>query len=54
MFAAMASETDVIGFVGGTDIPLKRRFSTAFEAKAESIEPDIEVLINMTGTTTAA
>ncbi|MEX0338208.1 MAG: BMP family protein [Arenibacterium sp.] len=54
MFAAMATDTDVIGFVGGQDIPLVRRYSTAFEAGAEAIDPDIDVLVNMTGTTPVA
>ncbi|MGF1528260.1 MAG: BMP family protein [Candidatus Competibacterales bacterium] len=52
--AAMASSTNTIGFVGGMDIPLIRRFACGYVQGAKHINPDIQVLQNMTGTTPAA
>ena len=52
--AAKASETGKIGFVGGMDIPLIRKFSCGYVQGAKTTNPDIEVIRNMTGTTPAA
>jgi len=52
--AAMASRTGIIGFVGGMDIPLVRRFACGYAQGAKHIDPDIRVLQNMAGTTQAA
>jgi basic membrane protein A len=41
--AAMKTETDKLGFVGGIDSPLIKKFETGFIAGAKSINPDIEV-----------
>jgi basic membrane protein A len=54
MAAAMASRTGKIGFVGGMDIPLIRRFALGYEEGAKHVNPRIEILQNMTGTTPAA
>jgi basic membrane protein A len=54
MLAAMASKTGKIGFVGGMDIPLIRKFALGYRAGAQYVNPDIEVFENMTGTTPAA
>jgi basic membrane protein A len=54
MAAAMASKTGKIGFVGGMDIPLIRKFALGYEEGARYINPKIEVFQNMTGTTPAA
>ncbi|WP_413697774.1 BMP family lipoprotein [Pseudovibrio sp. SPO723] len=54
MLAAMASETDTISFVGGMDIPLIRKFSCGYKQGAKAVNPDIEIIENMTGTTGAA
>jgi basic membrane protein A and related proteins len=54
VLAAMASKTGKVGFVGGMDIPLIRRFALGYEEGAKYINPQIEVLQNMTGTTPAA
>lgn len=54
MIAAMASQTGKVGFVGGMDIPLIRRFSCGYVQGAKAVNPDIEVFENMTGTTGAA
>jgi basic membrane protein A len=54
MLAAMESKTGKIGFVGGMDIPLIRRYAHGYEEGAHHVDPQIEVLQNMTGTTPAA
>jgi basic membrane protein A len=54
MAAALASKTGKIGFVGGMDIPLIRKFALGYVAGAKYVNPDIEVFQNMTGTTPAA
>jgi basic membrane protein A and related proteins len=54
MAAAMASKTGKIGFVGGMDIPLIRKFALGYEEGAKYVNPRIEVFQNMTGTTPAA
>ncbi|MEO6001714.1 MAG: BMP family ABC transporter substrate-binding protein [Opitutus sp.] len=54
MAAAMASKTGKIGFVGGMDIPLIRKFALGYVEGARHVNPAIEVFQNMTGTTPAA
>jgi basic membrane protein A len=54
MAAAMASKTGKVGFVGGMDIPLIRKFAMGYRAGVAYIDPKIEVIENMTGTTPAA
>ena len=54
MLAAMASETGKIGFVGGMDIPLIRKFACGYVQGAKAVNPDVEVFQNMTGDTGAA
>jgi len=54
MLAAMASKSGKIGFVGGMDIPLIRKFACGYVQGAKAVRPGIEVLQNMTGTTGAA
>jgi len=54
MAAALASETDKVGFVGGMDIPLIRKFAQGYEQGVHYVDPDDEVFVNMTGTTPAA
>src|SRR5919106_934999 len=54
MAAAMASETEKVGFVGGMDIPLIRNFAHGYQQGVEHVNPDAEVFVNMTGTTPAA
>ena len=41
--AALKTETDQIGFVGGVETPLIQKFEAGYIAGAESINPDIEV-----------
>jgi basic membrane protein A len=54
MMAAMASKTGKVGFVGGMDIPLIRRFQCGYEQGARYANPKVDVSANMTGTTPAA
>src|SRR3990172_4068306 len=54
MAAALASKTGKVGFVGGMDIPLIRRFALGYEEGAKYVNPKIEIFQNMTGTTPAA
>ena len=54
MAAAMASQTGKVGFVGGMDIPLIRKFALGYVEGAKHVNPDIDIFQNMTGTTPAA
>ena len=54
MMAALASKTGKVGFVGGMDIPLIRRFQCGYEQGAKYANPKVETVANMTGTTPTA
>ncbi len=54
MMAALASKTGKVGFVGGMDIPLIRKFQCGFEQGAKYANPNATVVANMTGTTPTA
>ncbi len=54
MMAAMASKTGKVGFVGGMDIPLIRKFQCGYEQGARYANPKVETSANMTGTTPTA
>ena len=54
MIAALTSKTGKIGFVGGMDVPLIRRFAAGYAEGAKFAKPDVEVLQTMTGTTVSA
>jgi basic membrane protein A len=54
LMAAMASKSGKVGFVGGMDIPLIRKFQCGYEQGVKYGNPKAEVLANMTGTTSAA
>ena len=54
MLAAMASKTGKVGFIGGMDIPLIRKFQCGYEQGAKYANPKVQVSGNMTGTTPAA
>ncbi len=54
MLAAMASETGTVGFIGGMDIPLIRKFACGYAQGVKAVNPDATVIQNMTGTTPAA
>ncbi|MCC3304522.1 BMP family lipoprotein [Sneathiella sp. HT1-7] len=54
MAAAMASKTGKVGFIGGMDIPLIRKFALGYKEGVLYANPKAEVIENMTGTTPAA
>jgi len=54
MLAALKSATGKIGFVGGMDVPLIRKFACGYVQGARAANPRIEVLQNMTGSTPSA
>jgi basic membrane protein A len=54
MMAAIASKTGKVGFVGGMDIPLIRKFQCGYEQGVKYANPKAEVYANMTGTTASA
>jgi basic membrane protein A and related proteins len=52
--AALASKSGKVGFVGGMDIPLIRKFQCGYEQGIKYANPKAELIANMTGTTAAA
>jgi basic membrane protein A len=54
LLAALASKSGKVGFIGGMDIPLIRKFQCGYEQGAKYANPKVEVVGNMTGTTPAA
>ena len=51
VLAALRSQTNTIGFVGGMDIPLIRKFACGYVQGARAARPGIAIIQNMTGTT---
>ena len=49
--AAIKSKTGVVGFIGGMDIPLIRRFQKAYEAGVKYVNPKAKVITNYIGVT---
>jgi len=54
VLAAMASKSGTVGFVGGMDIPLIRKFGCGYAQGVKSVKADAKVIQNMTGDTGAA
>ena len=54
MMAAMASKSGTVGFIGGMDIPLIRKFACGYVQGVKAVNADATVIQNMTGTTPAA
>ncbi len=54
MIAAKTSRTGTVGFLGGMDIPLIRRFEKGYEEGARAVNPRIQVVQNYVGVTDAA
>ena len=54
MLAAMASESGTVGFVGGMDIPLIRKFACGYAQGVKAVNPDATIIANMTGTDPSA
>ncbi len=54
LLAGMASKTGKVGFVGGMDIPLIRKFGCGYAQGVKAAKPDATIFQNMTGDTGAA
>lgn len=54
LLAGMASTTGKVGFVGGMDIPLIRKFACGYLQGVKAAKKDAEIFQNMTGSTPAA
>ena len=54
VMAAMASKTGKVGFVGGMDIPLIRKFACGYAQGVKAANADATIFQNMTGDTGAA
>jgi basic membrane protein A and related proteins len=54
VLAGLASKSNTVGFVGGMDIPLIRRFACGYVQGVKAAKPAATVIQNMTGTTGAA
>ena len=54
MLAALQSQSAKVGFVGGMDIPLIRKFACGYEQGVKHINPAAEIFSNMAGTTPEA
>lgn len=54
LMAGMASKTHTVGFVGGMDIPLIRRFGCGYAQGVLAADPKAKVVLNMTGTDPSA
>ncbi|MFU8881419.1 MAG: BMP family lipoprotein [Rhodobacterales bacterium] len=54
MMAAMASQSGTVGFIGGMDVPLIRKFACGYAQGVKAVSEDITIIANMTGTTPSA
>lgn len=54
MMAGLASTSGTVGFIGGMDIPLIRKFACGYVQGVKAANPEATVIQNMTGTTPAA
>lgn len=54
MMAGMKSATGTVGFIGGMDIPLIRKFGCGYAQGVLAARPDARVILNMTGTDPSA
>ncbi|MCB0417868.1 MAG: BMP family ABC transporter substrate-binding protein [Bdellovibrionales bacterium] len=52
--AALTTKNNVVGFIGGMDIPLIRRFEVGYRAGVQHINPKVEVITNYVGSTSDA
>jgi basic membrane protein A len=51
VIAALTSKTGKVGFIGGMDIPLIRKFQCGYEQGVKYANPKAEIFVNMVGTT---
>jgi basic membrane protein A len=54
LLAAMATRSGTVGFVGGMDIPLVRKYLCGYEQGVRHADPKVKVVSAMTGSTPAA
>ncbi|HEV8238445.1 MAG TPA: BMP family ABC transporter substrate-binding protein [Thermoanaerobaculia bacterium] len=54
MIAARKSQTGILGFVGGMDVPLIHKFETGYEEGARAANPKVKVIQNYVGVTESA
>ena len=54
VMAGLASKTNKVGFIGGMDIPLIRKFACGYVQGVKFAKKDAEIFQNMTGTTASA
>ena len=52
--AALSSKSGTVGFIGGMDIPLIRRFATGYAQGAKDMNPKIKIISNYVGITADA
>jgi basic membrane protein A len=52
--AALRSQTGTIGFIGGMDIPLIKRFEAGYVKGAKTARPDVHILVHYAGVTGTA
>ena len=50
LMAGLASKTGTVGFIGGMDIPLIRKFGCGYAQGVMAANPEAKVVLNMTGT----
>ena len=49
--AALVSKTNKVGFVGGMEIPLIKKFEAGFKAGVKAVKPDATVIVKYAGVT---
>lgn len=54
VLAALMSKSGKVGFVGGMDIPLIRRFEMGYEAGVKATNPKAEIVVNYVGVSSSA
>ncbi|MDT4969212.1 MAG: basic rane protein [Acidobacteriota bacterium] len=54
MIAALKSQSNAVGFIGGMDIDLIHKFAGGYSQGAKAVKPNIEVIENYVGVTPAA
>lgn len=47
--AGLMTETDTVGFVGGMEVPLIRKFQVGFEEGVKYVNPDAEIIVGYVG-----
>lgn len=54
MIAGLTTKSNTVGFIGGMDVPLIRKFACGYVQGVKAANPDATVIQNMTGTTPSA